>query len=75
MAKTHEVVWDGKFIQHMPIAEAATKQAAGEVQIWAGMDGYQPGWQMKYSDEFPFAVVPPPPPVVEPEDETEDEPV
>lgn len=75
MARPIEVVWDGQFIQNMPAAEAATKQAAGEVQIWEGTDGYQPGWQMKDSTEFPFPVVPPPlvAPVAPPAPDEDDE--
>jgi hypothetical protein len=75
MSRATEVVWDGEFIQNMPAAEAATKQAAGEVQIWEGTQGYQPGWQMKDSSEFPFVVAPPlvQPVVVPPPAPDEDE--
>jgi hypothetical protein len=59
MARATEVVWDGKFIQNMPAAEAATKQAAGLVQIFEGPQGYQPGFYMAV--KFPLTVPAPDP--------------
>lgn len=56
-----KTVWDGKFIRFMEAALAQTEMLAGRVQIWAGGQlGYEPGFMMKYPDEFPFAADPPP---------------
>lgn len=82
MADANPTVWDGKFLQFMPRADAIIARDAGLVQIFEGPTGYDPGFVMKDGSEFPFTPVvvlaplvvptPPAPPVVVDEDEDED---
>lgn len=49
-------VWDGKFIRFEEATKAATDAAAGKLQIWKGALnaklGWDPGYYMKYPNEF-----------------------
>jgi hypothetical protein len=62
-------VWDGVFIRFEKAGKAATDAAAGLVQIWKGKLGWDPGFRMKYKNEFvPVEPEEPPEePVVEPD--------
>lgn len=51
-------VWDGKFIQHREKAQAEADLAAGLVQIFAGPQGYIPGFMMAMGSSFPLPAHP-----------------
>lgn len=55
-AEKSVTVWDGKFIRFEKEAEANTDAAAGKLQIWKGALnaklGWDPGYYMKYPNEF-----------------------